>query len=63
MAGAGERNLELPAITPGLLGQYLVGLGGSPTSRRKGCRSKMFNTWPVMPSRERPGFTTGGGRR
>ncbi|WP_154673631.1 site-specific integrase [Singulisphaera acidiphila] len=27
------QGVELPAITPGMLGQYLVGLGGSPAKR------------------------------
>jgi len=33
LAWAEEQGVELPAITPGMVGQYLVGLGGSPSKR------------------------------
>ena len=33
LAWAEGQGVELPAITPGMLGQYLVGLGGSPAKR------------------------------
>ena len=33
LAWAEGQGVELPAITPGMLGQYLVGLGGSPSKR------------------------------
>jgi hypothetical protein len=31
--GLSDRGVELAAITPGMVGQYLVGLGGSPAKR------------------------------
>src|SRR3954452_12750454 len=33
LAWAEGQGVELPSITPGMLGQYLVGLGGSPAKR------------------------------
>ena len=33
LAWAESQGVELPAITPGMLGQYLTGLGGSPAKR------------------------------
>lgn len=33
LAWAEGQGVELPAITPGMVGQYLVGLGGSPANR------------------------------
>src|SRR3954452_21429306 len=33
LAWAEGQGVELPAITPGMIGQYLVGLGGSPAKR------------------------------
>jgi len=31
--------VELPGVTPGMVGQYLVGLGGSPAKRKSAtCR-------------------------
>ena len=35
LAWAGEKSVELPSITPGMVGQYLVGLGGSPAKRNQ----------------------------
>ena len=38
LAWAEGQGVELPAITPGMVGQYLVGLGGSPPSETCTCR-------------------------
>ena len=38
LAWAEAQGVELPAITPGMVGQYLVGLGGSPPSGTCICR-------------------------
>src|SRR5262249_54408609 len=35
LAWAEGQGVELPSITPGMVGQYLVGLGGSPAKRNQ----------------------------
>ena len=56
LAWAEGQGVELPAITPGMIGQYLDGLGGSPAKRNlhlsalRGFLDRLVNRHVVVPN-------------
>ena len=60
---AGQAAAEGCRAAVAAVAAFLPGDGDHRPVERRACRWRMFNTWPGMRSRERPGFTTGGRRR